>query len=103
MSTSTIPLAHGAANEEWSQPYHGTVAMLALIVAETAAQEWSEDALFTLYRGAWPYRTLKRADFDTLVTMLAQGVNTSRGRRGALLHHDAINHVLRGRRGASGR
>jgi cytochrome c oxidase subunit 3 len=36
MSTSTIPLAHGVANEEWSQPYHGTVAMLALIVAETA-------------------------------------------------------------------
>ncbi|MEA2258687.1 MAG: hypothetical protein QOJ51_1512, partial [Acidobacteriaceae bacterium] len=36
MSASAIPLAHGAANEEWSQPYHGTVAMLALIVAETA-------------------------------------------------------------------
>ena len=36
MSTSTIPLAHGVANEEWSLPYHGTVAMLALIVAETA-------------------------------------------------------------------
>ena len=36
MSTSTIPLAHGAAHEDWTQPYHGTVAMLALIVAETA-------------------------------------------------------------------
>jgi cytochrome c oxidase subunit III len=36
MSTSTIPLAHGIANEDWTQPYHGTVAMLALIVAETA-------------------------------------------------------------------
>jgi cytochrome c oxidase subunit 3 len=34
MSTSAIPLAHG--NEEWVLPYHGTVAMLALIVAETA-------------------------------------------------------------------
>jgi cytochrome c oxidase subunit 3 len=34
MSTSTIPLAHG--NEDWVLPYHGTVAMLALIVAETA-------------------------------------------------------------------
>jgi cytochrome c oxidase subunit 3 len=36
MSASTIPLAHGAASEDWVLPYHGTVAMLALIVAETA-------------------------------------------------------------------
>src|SRR5262249_25991458 len=28
------------------------------------------------------------------------GFSTRRGRRGALIHHDAINHVLRGRRGA---
>ena len=34
MSTSSIPLAQG--NEDWVLPYHGTVAMLALIVAETA-------------------------------------------------------------------
>jgi cytochrome c oxidase subunit III len=34
MSTSTIPLAHG--HEDWVLPYHGTVAMLALIVAEVA-------------------------------------------------------------------
>ena len=32
--------------------------------------------------------------------MLAEGFATSRGRRGTLLHHDAINHMLRGRRGA---
>jgi cytochrome c oxidase subunit 3/cytochrome o ubiquinol oxidase subunit 3 len=36
MSASTIPLAHGTANEDWVLPYHGTVGMLALIVAETA-------------------------------------------------------------------
>jgi cytochrome c oxidase subunit 3/cytochrome o ubiquinol oxidase subunit 3 len=34
MSASAIPLAHG--NEDWVLPYHGTVAMLSLIVAETA-------------------------------------------------------------------
>ncbi len=34
MSTSAIPLAHS--HEDWVLPYHGTVAMLALIVAETA-------------------------------------------------------------------
>src|SRR5580692_8484074 len=32
--------------------------------------------------------------------MLAEGFSTRRGRRGALLHHDAINHRIRGRKGA---
>jgi cytochrome c oxidase subunit 3/cytochrome o ubiquinol oxidase subunit 3 len=36
MSASTIPLAHRAANEDWVLPYHGTVAMASLIVAESA-------------------------------------------------------------------
>jgi cytochrome c oxidase subunit III len=36
MSTSTIPLAHSAVDEDWVLPYHGTVGMLALIVAEIA-------------------------------------------------------------------
>jgi len=36
MSASTIPLAHGIASEDWAQPYHGTVGMLCLIVAESA-------------------------------------------------------------------
>ena len=36
MSTSTIPLAHGAADHDWVLPDRGTVAMLSLIVAETA-------------------------------------------------------------------
>lgn len=36
MSTTAIPVAHGIANEDWVLPYHGTVGMLALIVAEIA-------------------------------------------------------------------
>ena len=32
--------------------------------------------------------------------MLAEGFSTRRGRRGALIHHDAVNRMLRGRRGA---
>src|SRR5436190_16232111 len=32
--------------------------------------------------------------------MLAEGFSTRRGRRGALIHYDGVNHVLRGRRGA---
>ncbi len=70
------------------------------IVAEIAAQEWSEDALFARFRRASPYRALARSDFIAVVGMLAEGFSTRRGRRGALLHHDAVNHMLRGRRGA---
>src|SRR3954453_10373960 len=32
--------------------------------------------------------------------MLAEGFTTRRGRRGALIHYDAVNGILRGRRGA---
>ncbi|HVC57357.1 MAG TPA: DEAD/DEAH box helicase [Stellaceae bacterium] len=70
------------------------------IVAETAAQEWSEEALYALACRASPYRDLPRADFAELVQMLADGFSTRRGRRGALVHHDAVNRLLRGRRGA---
>ncbi len=70
------------------------------IAAEVAAREWSEDGLFALLRRAWPYRNLTRADFDATVVTLAEGYSTRRGRRGALVHHDAVNRVLRGRRGA---
>ncbi len=70
------------------------------IVAESAAQEWGEDALYALFRRAWPYRALPRDDFEAIVTMLAEVFTTRRGRRGSLIHHDAVNHLLRGRRGA---
>ncbi len=70
------------------------------IVAEVAAQDWPEAELYDLMRRAWPFRTLTRSDFTAVVHMLAEGFSTRRGRRGALIHHDAVNHVLRGRRGA---
>jgi ATP-dependent Lhr-like helicase len=70
------------------------------IVAEVAAQEWNEDELYALIRRAWPYRALPREDFTAVVAMLADGFSTRRGRRGALIHYDAVNHKLRGRRGA---
>jgi ATP-dependent Lhr-like helicase len=70
------------------------------IVAEVAAREWHEDALYALLRRAWPYRELERADFDALLRMLAEGYSTRRGRHGALIHHDAVNHLVKGRRNA---
>ena len=70
------------------------------IVAEVAAREYGEDELCALVRRAWPYRNLTREDFAAIVEMLADGFSTRRGRRGALIHHDGVNRMLRGRRGA---
>jgi ATP-dependent helicase Lhr and Lhr-like helicase len=70
------------------------------IVAATAAEDWDENELFTLARSSWPYRNLTREEFDSVVKMLVEGFSTKRGRRSALIHHDGVNHRLRGRRGA---
>jgi len=70
------------------------------IVAATAAEEFGEDDLFDLVKRAAPYAELGRADFDAVVDMLSEGIATSRGRAGALVHRDAVNRRLRGRRGA---
>jgi ATP-dependent Lhr-like helicase len=69
------------------------------IVAETACEDCSEDALFALVRQAWPYRDLKREDFNSVLKMVSDGFDTKRGRRGALLHRDEVNSQVRGRRG----
>lgn len=70
------------------------------IVAATSGEDWDENEFFELVRAAWPYRNLTREEFDRVVRMLAEGFSTKRGRRAALIHHDAVNHRLRGRRGA---
>ena len=72
------------------------------IVAEAAMSEegWELDELFALLQRAWPYRDLERSEFDDVIGMLAEGYTTRRGRRGALLHLDAINGRIRARRGA---
>jgi ATP-dependent Lhr-like helicase len=70
------------------------------IVAEVAARDWEEAALYGRLRRAWPFRRLAREDFDAVVRMLAEGFTTRRGRSGALIHRDGVHHILRGRRGA---
>jgi ATP-dependent Lhr-like helicase len=70
------------------------------IVAMCAAEEWGEDELFTLAKRAYPYRELERKDFDDLLTMLADGIASQRGRYGAYLYRDRVNKRLKARRGA---
>src|SRR5437868_6530801 len=70
------------------------------IIAEVAAEEWSTDELYELVRRAAPYAELSRDEFDEVVELVSGGIETGRGRRGAYVHHDAVNGELRGRKGA---
>ena len=70
------------------------------IVAAASTEDWDENEFFELVHSTWPYRNLTRDEFDSVVNMLAEGFSTKRGRRAALIHHDAVNHRIRGRRGA---
>ena len=60
----------------------------------------AEDNLWELVRGAYPFRDLSRRDFEQVLQMLCEGVAPARGRRGAHIHRDRVNRMLRARRGA---
>jgi ATP-dependent Lhr-like helicase len=70
------------------------------IVAMCSAEDWQEDDLFARVRRAYPYRNLERAQFDTIVEMLSEGIAARRGRYGTYLHRDRVNGRVRGRRGS---
>ncbi len=70
------------------------------MVACVSCEEWDEYRLYELIRSAYPYRDLSREEFDDVLRMLAEGFSTRRGRRAALVHHDAVNRRIRGRRGS---
>ena len=70
------------------------------IVACCGAEPWEEEALFNTLRRAYPYRNLTRTEFDGLLTLLSEGIESSRGRYGAYLLRDGVHHHLHPRRGA---
>jgi ATP-dependent helicase Lhr and Lhr-like helicase len=70
------------------------------LVAECSAEEWRDDALYELVRGAAPYAQLSRESFDEMLQLVSEGIDTGRGKRAAFLHRDRIHGVTKGRRGA---
>ncbi len=70
------------------------------IVAAVGAEPWDEAALFRVLTRAHPYRTLDRELFDRIVTLLSEGIESSRGRYGAYLLRDGVHGRLHPRRGA---
>jgi len=95
-----LPCVHRGELDRLTIPEKPLDVLAQQIVAATSTEDWDENDLFALIRSAWPYRNLTREEFDSVVKMLAEGFSTKRGRRSAFVHHDAINHRLRGRRGA---
>jgi ATP-dependent Lhr-like helicase len=81
-------------------PQHPLDIVAQQAVAECAAEDWPEDGLFELIRGAAPFADLSREDFDEVIGMVSEGIRTGRGRRAAYLHRDQVNGQLRARRGA---
>ncbi|HND54257.1 MAG TPA: DEAD/DEAH box helicase, partial [Pirellulaceae bacterium] len=69
------------------------------IVAATACDEWGEENLFRLMRRAWPFRNLARADYDSILALVSEGL-TPTSKRGAFVHRDQIHGQLRARAGA---
>src|SRR6058998_696123 len=95
-----VRAAHERQLDRLTIPAHPLDILAQQIVATVACEEWQEDALFEMVRGAYPYRDVSRKDFDAVVQMLAEGFTTRRGRRGAYVHYDGVNRRLRARRGA---
>ncbi|MFN8706708.1 MAG: DEAD/DEAH box helicase, partial [Planctomyces sp.] len=70
------------------------------IVAEVACREWPTDELYECFRSAGPYRNLKRGDFDSIASLLSEGMSVNQGRSRVLLHHDQVRRILKPRPGA---
>src|SRR5206468_1911444 len=60
---------------------------------EAGEAGWYEDALFTAFTRAWPYRDLKREDFDAVIAMHIDG-------RRSLLHRDGVGRRIMARKRA---
>ena len=97
----------GAVRDESLDLLHPPVAPLDIlaqqIVAECAARGddgIAERELIELVRGAAPYAELDQRRFDQVIALVSDGVETGRGRRGAYIHRDQVNGILRARRGA---
>jgi ATP-dependent Lhr-like helicase len=70
------------------------------IIATCATGDWKEDDLFLMVKKAFHYHHLTREKFNSVMTMLADGISGSRGRYGAYLFRDRVNGIVKARRGS---
>jgi ATP-dependent helicase Lhr and Lhr-like helicase len=70
------------------------------IIAEVACKDCQEDELYNQIQTAYPFRELKRENFNDVITMLSEGFSTRRGRKSRYVHYDAVNKQIKARKGA---
>ena len=70
------------------------------IVAACGAEPWQKKPLYEVLRRAFPYRNLSWEQYEEIIAILANGIESSRGRYGAYLLQDGIHGELHPRRGA---
>ena len=76
------------------------IAMQQVVAEVASAEECSLAELYDLLRHAAPFQTLSIDDFDEVLELAARGILTGRGRRGAHLHLDRVNGLVRPAKGA---
>src|SRR4029434_8149849 len=54
----------------------------------------SEEALWQLVRSAYPYKDLAKEEYEQVLEMLSEGVETRRSRRSAYIHRDRLTGML---------
>ena len=81
-------------------PEEPTDVLLQQLVAMCGAEPWPEQTLYDIVRRAYPFRALTRAHFDELLTLLHEGIASSRGRYGAYVMRDGVQGHVHPRRGA---
>ena len=70
------------------------------VVAACGAESWDKESLYEVLRRAYSYRDLTREQFEEVIQILCNGIESSRGRYGAYLLHDGIQGQLHARRGS---
>ncbi len=70
------------------------------IVAACSAEPWDERTLYNVFRRAHPYRDLPFDEYDRALTLLTEGIESSRGRYGAYILRDRVHSRIQARRGA---
>jgi ATP-dependent Lhr-like helicase len=81
-------------------PPQPTDVLMQQIVAAVGAEPWDEESLYQIISRAYPYRNLTRAEYNKILVLLTEGIESTRGRYGAYLLRDGVHGILHPRRGS---
>lgn len=81
-------------------PYEPLDILAQQIVALCVTQEWHEKALFEVIKKAFHYANLSFETYDSLLTMLSEGIAGTRARYSTYLFRDKVNGLIKARRQA---